>query len=203
MDYKGKIQVTRANQMLSAQAISATLAILSGFAYWQDVTATGNQDVTLPNATTLPKGWEVVINAETGGNLTVKDGGAGASLQVITAGSSQSAYKFTLIDGTAAAGVWYIQSLVNTGSVAATRYVSSHDATTDWGTAADGLYTITVTGATHGRGVNPIVQFFETVSSNIVQVQPDTNSIVAASGDTSFSVAESPNMRYAGVAVFI
>lgn len=209
MEIKGDITIKRTgiferrvDQGLLASAISSTLALLRHDARWQDITATGAQDVTLPVATGLPEGWEVVINASSGDNLTVKDGGAGATVQVITAGTS-GAYLFTLIDNSAAAGVWHVTPLFDAGLLPAQRYVETHDATTDWGTAGGGYYTITVTEATHGRGVNPNIQFYEDVGAGVLhEVTPD-RSVVAANGDSSFRVPEVPDLRYAGQVVYV
>jgi hypothetical protein len=203
MDIKGQMSMTRANQGFQSQSISTTLALLKQNSYWQDITATGAQDVTLPDATTLPKGWKVVINAEAGGNLTVKDGGAGATLQIILAGSTLPAYEFTLLDNGTTAGVWFVSSLDNAGVTASTRYVLPHDATTDWGAPSGGYYTIATTEATHGRGVNPMIQFYEDVGAGVlVQTQPDS-STVQTTGNHDFKVPESPDMRYAGKVVFV
>lgn len=64
-----------------------------------------------------------------------------------------------------------------------------------WGTASGGLYTITVTAATHGKGVNPIVQVYELNGSNYESV---IISIINNSGDISFQVNETPDNRFNG-----
>ena len=71
------------------------------------------------------------------------------------------------------------------------------DATTAWGTAATGLYTITVAAATHGI-VNPtIVQVYEKVGTDYDLVQVDRQRILA-NGDVAISVSDIPDGRFIG-----
>lgn len=202
MIFKGQIDTSRANQGYTERAISGAFSLLKQMSFWQNITATGAQDVSLPDATTLPKGWAVVINAETGGNLTVKDG-AGATLQAVAAGSTLPAYQFVLKDNSSAAGSWQIFTLENAGIVPATRYVLPHNSTTNWGAAAGGYYSIATTEATHKRGVNPMIQFYQDIGAGVLQqVQPD-ESTLQTSGNHSFRVPDDPDLRYGGSVVFI
>ena len=209
MQIKGDITVKRtgifdrrADQGLAVQTISGTLTLVRHDAYWQDVTATGAQDVVLPVATTLPKGWEIVVNAETGGNLTVVNS-AITTIQVVTAGLAAGAFKFTCVDNGSAAGVWYVTSLDLGGAAAATRYVKTYNATSDWGAAGGGLYTIAVTEATHGRGVNPNIQFYENVGSGVLHEVTPQDSILQTTGNHTFTVPDSPDLRFAGQTVYV
>ena len=205
MTTKGESNQTRANQGLDIQAISAPLVLASNSSYWQDITATGAQNCTLPVATGLANGWSVSINVEAGSNVTVKDSAA-VTLQVIVAGSTTPAYQFTLLDNGTAAGTWMIVSLDNAGSVAATRYVNTHNATSDW-TDMTTFWEVAVTEATHLRGANPMIQFYEDIGAGVlVQTQPDTSTL-QTTGNHTFDVPAGsgnlPDLRYAGVAVYV
>jgi len=169
---------------------------------WQklkDVTAADN--VILPDATTLKLGWAQVIENDSTStySLSVKDGGAGAVLQVVAPGE---VYEFVCQSIGAAAGVWRVVSLENTTIVAATRYTEDFDATTDWGAAGGGYYTITITGATHTRGLNPTVIVFETAATVETRVDLDI-SYDNTTGDISLVVPETPDCRFAGRALII
>lgn len=83
-------------------------------------------------------------------------------------------------------------------------YVGTFNNTTDWGTASGGLYTITITAATHGKGANVSdVSLYETVSGNSVLIVVDTLSINNSTGDVSFSVSETPDGRFTGKVIII
>ncbi len=88
------------------------------------------------------------------------------------------------------------------GGGAADRFVDTFNNTTDWSGPTSGLYTITVTAATHTKGTNPNVQVYELVSGNYEQVQP--NSIVInISGDVIISALETPDTRFNGLILII
>lgn len=79
----------------------------------------------------------------------------------------------------------------------AERYTESFDATTDWGAPSGGLYTITITAATHGKGTNPSILVFEDVSGDFEKVEPN-QTIIDASGNISITTLETPDTRFAG-----
>jgi len=87
-----------------------------------------------------------------------------------------------------------------TTTVADLAFVDIFDNTADWGTAAGGYYTITITQATHQKGTNPIVQVFETNGSSDELINTDLIS-VNTDGDVSFRVNETPNLRFSGKVV--
>lgn len=90
--------------------------------------------------------------------------------------------------------------LVGSGAPAPSvpRYIESFDATTDWGSPSGGLYSITVTAATHGLGINPNVAILELVSPGVFeQVFVDTVAI-SSIGDITISVLEVPDLRFEG-----
>jgi hypothetical protein len=78
------------------------------------------------------------------------------------------------------------------------RYQKIFNATTDWGTAAGGYYTITVTAATHQCGLIPLISVFKLNGSNYEKFLADTELFVAADGNVSIKTPETPNTRFAG-----
>lgn len=77
-----------------------------------------------------------------------------------------------------------------------TKFSDTFDATTDWGSATGGFYSITIAEATHGQGDDPLIQIYEGTTTFEI-VQPDEVSI-AANGSITFRVAETPDNRFAG-----
>jgi hypothetical protein len=81
-----------------------------------------------------------------------------------------------------------------------TPYTQTFNATTDWGTASGGKYTITISGTTHNKGVNPQIRIQEDLGSELDNiVEPDDLITNEATGDISFSVPEIPDYRFAGI----
>ena len=78
-------------------------------------------------------------------------------------------------------------------------YSQSFNATTDWGSASGGFYTITIPQATHNIDAIGTLQTFEDLGSNIfANVLPDRLSFNSSTGDVSFRVTETPDGRFAG-----
>jgi len=71
------------------------------------------------------------------------------------------------------------------------------DATTAWGTAASGLYTITITAATHSITAPKTVHVYEKVGTDYELVQVDHQRILS-NGDIAISVSEVPDGRFIG-----
>jgi hypothetical protein len=184
----------RLNQGLNAETISAQKELLANAQHWQALSAASGQDVVLPDASTLPNGWRVIIQAAGAGALAVKTHHATTPvlLKSIAAGD---AWEFVLTDNGTAAGAWYSNKLEE--SSAGLRYTSSFDATTSWGSASGGYYTFTVTVATHGLGTAPAVAVQEVSGADYVSILPDQVK-TAANGDVSIRVPETPDGRFAG-----
>lgn len=206
-EIKGDLQVCRTidagrrvNQGFNAETITAAEQLELHSAWWQELTAASAQDVILPDATGLPNGWQVVVKANTS-TLSVKtfDSVTPVLLKDVLDGE---AYEFTLIDNGTDEGTWYVNLLEEAGAVASARYVENFNATTDWGSAVGGIYTQTITAATHGRGTSPEIQLFEESGADFVKVDAD-NIKVLANGDVEITVPEDPDCRFAGKAVFI
>jgi hypothetical protein len=77
-------------------------------------------------------------------------------------------------------------------------YEKVFNATTDWGTASGGFYTISIPASTHGQGtkvLNPSLHI--AVGADFATVHAD-RMLVAANGDVSFRVPSLPDLRFAG-----
>lgn len=81
--------------------------------------------------------------------------------------------------------------------IAGINYVQIFNATTDWGTAVAGFYTITILGSVHTRGVNPVIQVYSG-TTNYDYVLPDRIRINSSTGDVSIRVSDVPDNRFAG-----
>ena len=83
-------------------------------------------------------------------------------------------------------------------------YSQTFNATTDWGAASGGLYTITITAATHGFGLNiSDIVVYEISGSDDIQTIPNQVILDNVTGDVSFNVSEIPDGRFAGKVVII
>lgn len=88
------------------------------------------------------------------------------------------------------------------GGGPAERFLQTFNATTDWGSPSGGYYTITVLAASHALGTDPTVEIYENISSEYFQVTVDEVK-VNTSGDVSFRVPSSPDLRFAGKVIII
>lgn len=201
MDIKGDITVSRTglfgrriDQGLNRETIGGVRVVDKNDYQWLALNSgVSDQDVDLPDATTLPQGWSQVIQNTGASNvLTVKDG-AGGTLLVI-AFATEPAYLFTLLDNSAAAGVWYIQDLSDTNAgVVASKYVATF-LNTDFPSPSGGYRILTsgqiagLAAATHGRGPNPSVQV-QSGTGPFDKVLVDDEQ-VSATGDISLQVTD-------------
>lgn len=83
----------------------------------------------------------------------------------------------------------------------AQRYVQNFNATSDW-TLNGSFYEIVIAAGTHGKGVNPNVLIFELDTGILTQVTTDSCSF-DSSGNVTFQVLLSPDLRFAGRVVII
>ena len=185
----------RVNQGINVEVITAQVDLGKDSAAIQHLSAAAGQDCVLPDATTLDAGWKVVVKASGASAIAVKTYHATTPVLLKSVASGDT-YEFTLTNNGSAAGTWvYSQSVVTSAP-----YTSSFDATTSWGSASGGFYTITVTAATHGKGATPIFQLYELSGSDYLAVgvyQASFN----GSGDISIKVPETPSGRFAGLLV--
>lgn len=99
-------------------------------------------------------------------------------------------------------GQWDIKGSGGGGGGPADRFIQTFNATTDWGSPSGGYYTITVLGLTHGLGVDPNVQVYETIAGVDYLLLPDEIRI-NGSGDIAIRVLQSPDLRFAGKILII
>lgn len=88
------------------------------------------------------------------------------------------------------------------GSTPASRYTQTFNATTDWGAASGGFYTINILQAAHTRGANPVVQILETSGPDFILINVDLVTI-SSTGDVSFRVQDVPDLRFAGKIIIV
>jgi hypothetical protein len=142
------------------------------------------------------------------GTLDVDNGGTGQTSYtngqlLIGNTTGNTLTKSTLTAGTGVsitngAGSITIASTVNAP------YVQTFNATTDWGSASGGLYTITVPATTHGFGLNVSqVVTYQTSGSDSEQVTANSVLINNITGDVSITVTQTPDARFAGKLVII
>ena len=109
-------------------------------------------------------------------------------------------YTGTDVAGDAASYIYNVDASGNARmiwSAATLPFIHTHDAAGDWGAAAAGIYTMTITAATHGKGTTPDVSLFEGAAAPFTKVEAHCVEI-AANGDVSIQVVEAPEGRYAG-----
>lgn len=193
---------SRSNQTgFAIEVLSATRNILPiGDVQRLYLSCATNQDSILPDAQTLEVGWskEIECAYDSTGSIILKtyDAVTPAILKTL---APEIAVKVHLLDNSTAAGVWSVDYITKTANVIADRYVFGFDATTSWGTASNGYYTIQLTSVTHGMGSNPTSKLQKTVNTSFKDTFPDGGGVTTnASGDISFRVPESPDLRFAG-----
>ena len=122
---------------LSVQNIvttGGTTTFTAATPYFTIFTGTSNQTLVLPDATTLPLGKTFVVDNDSTGTITVKDG-SGASFEVIISGGI---HNFVLDSNGSVAGTWVRYSLI--------------PSEVEWGTNSLQLYTTVITGGTWNGG---------------------------------------------------
>lgn len=76
-------------------------------------------------------------------------------------------------------------------------YISSFNATTSWGSASGGVYSLQVLESTHEKGQHPIVQVYE-LDSGIYELVTPNSVDVDASGNVTITVTENIDARFQG-----
>lgn len=87
----------------------------------------------------------------------------------------------------------------SSGGGSATPFTQTFNASTDWGSASGGDYSITIPQSTHDKSVDPLVQVFE-LSLGIFELV-ETEVVVNSFGDVTISVTEIFDNRFAGKVV--
>lgn len=77
-------------------------------------------------------------------------------------------------------------------------YKVDKNATTDWGSASGGEYTITIAAGTHGKGTQPDISIYRVVSGQRIPATAEFSTNIAVSnGDITIKVPDSPDGRAA------
>ena len=187
----------RSDEQLVDETLAADRAIVRHEAHWALFDGgLADRVVELPDATTLPEGWQIVVqNDGATNNLDVADydgSFTGTVLQQLEAGGI--ACEFTLLDNSTAAGVWYINCLESPDNLVAVKFCANFTSG-DFPAASGGYSEITsaqVAGlgaSTHGRGAMPIYLLQEEDGTDYDRVTADRERL-NASGDLSIRVAE-------------
>lgn len=170
-----EINSKRSNEGLTSETLAADRPVAKYDNAWLSLDPDGaDREIDLPDATTLPNGWKVVVQHSGSANaLNVRHynatPGTGAILKTIDAPEAPNdttAYQFVLIDGSAAAGVWYVVELGDSQNLVAARFVVNF-LTAAWPAASGGYRILTSTQAAglaasaHGRGITPSWETFE------------------------------------------
>ena len=205
MEVRGVLSVlSNLRQGLNIETLTAQKDLSQWSEHWHKVTASSAQDIILPDATTIPSGETArfVVQVDAGSstiNVKTYHATVPVLLRAVQAGR---AYEFTLVSNTTAAGLWHVNLLEEADSLASERYQHTFNATTDWGTASGGLYSIAVPASTHGRGTNPEYSVERDDGSNYLPVKVKSE-IDKASGDVTIYVPEHPDLRFAGQIRFV
>jgi hypothetical protein len=89
------------------------------------------------------------------------------------------------------------------GGGPAERYTSTFNATTSWGSASGGEYTITIAAATHGKGLYPAALVYEDMGAGVYELVGVNALQINSSGDVSIKVLETPDTRFAGLVLIL
>ena len=197
MEKQRKISIICANQGLSKETITGQRAVTINDFFWLQIINATTQDVVLPDATTLGEGWSIVVMADStsGASVNVKSYHAVTPVLVKNVLVGR-AYQFTLLNKSAAAGVWHIDFLEEADLLPAERFVATFNATSDWTGPSNGYYTRTVTAVTHTMGASPTARV-RSGAGPYTDVDPDQLS-VAVNGDITIQVTQTPDLRFAG-----
>ena len=156
----------------------------------------GVNEITINGLYTLP------ISAGTAGQVLTSNG-AGNTTYWSTKGITETSADAKYIQLSKITGGGIVEVTVTGEDVKVSapapigKYVNTFNATSDWGSASGGQYTITVSADVHGNGANPIVQVYEDVGSVFKFVSLD-EMLLSPSGNVLLRVTESPDNRFAG-----
>ncbi len=91
-----------------------------------------------------------------------------------------------------------VVTLIEKPTVTSSTYITTFNATTDWGTAGGGFYTITVPAATHGITTpNSVDTWEDDGAGNFTKTTVELPRILS-NNDITISVSDSPDGRFAG-----
>lgn len=220
MKLRGDLVITREgnavrmNEGLDTEVLAADKALVRFDNAWKAFDAGGAlRVVELPDATTLPNGWKVVVhNVSTAGeDIEVRDYDGtftGTLMKAILAPIAPNdtlAYQFVLIDNATAAGVWYVIELGDSAQAAAVKFVANF-VIADFPAASGGRRELTSTqvaglgAATHGRGANPVYILQEKSGTDHDRVLVDRERMSSAG---NLAIRVSQNDSFDGRVIFV
>jgi hypothetical protein len=176
------------------RTITAALVLTRKDYGWQALTASSQQDVTLPDATTLNDayesldpsmgGWDITIHNQGVANLDVKDS-VGTHVQTVVPGN---ACTFKLVSATTAAGEWYVCCCRSSTFV-------KEFAVVDFTGPTNEQYTYTLLASEHQKGIIPASFYVELLSGQRIYPDITRNPLT---GDITLGVSDDPDGRFAG-----
>jgi hypothetical protein len=218
MEVKGDLWVRRtgifdrrADQGLHAEALSGNRTVVRHDYHWLALNGgAAGRDVTLPDATTLPLGWRIVIqNTGTTDVLSLKDNGGGALSQVGFVGQTATpvCVEAVLYGNASAPGQWFLidMSDFDVETVVAGKFVANF-VVADWPVAVSGYQSITpveVAGlgvATHTRGAHPVYIVQEKIGSDFDRTICDRERM-GATGDLALRIVD--GIAFDGRVIFV
>lgn len=200
MDVKGDLRIRRtlqvdrrADEALSNETLVAHRTVVRHDYKFLNLDPNGaNRNVVLPDATTLPLGWEISVrHSGSANNLVIQDNAA-ATLKTISVPSpslDSRFYTFLLLTSGSAAGTWQITEHNDLGRVVVD-FVSG-----DWSSPSGGYRILSgveetsLLAANHGKGANPLITVYELVSGNYDRVIVDRERI-SATGDIEIRITD-------------
>lgn len=211
---KGDLEVCRtvtskrSDEQLVDETLAADRAIIRHEAHWALFDG-GLVDrvIELPDATTLPEGWQQVVQNDGATNsLEIRDyDGTFTGTLLDTQAAGGIACEYTLLDNSTAAGTWYINCFENPDQIVAVKFCATF-LTTDFQAATGGYRTLDSSdiaglgATTHGRGSSPIYIVQEDISGDFDRVINDRERM-NSSGDLELRVAE--GCEYDGRVCFV
>lgn len=161
-----------------------------------------NRNVVLPDATTLPLGWTILVrHSGSADDLVVQDNAA-STLKTITApppSADTIMYQFVLLTNSVAAGTWSVIELGDAGTQIASKFVDTF-LVADWSAPSGGYRTLTALASTHGRGTNPLYIVQETSGGNHDKVICDRERM-NSSGDLELRIVD--GVEFDGRIIFV
>lgn len=151
-------------------------------------TGATTQNCVLPDATTLAVGWIFIIRNTSSGIVTVKDGGAGATIIALAANQEVTLYCTSI---GSAAGTWSKQVVTGSGA-----YVLATSPTIVTPTIAK-LANLTSNGMVQTSGGDGTLSIVGVLGAGRVMLNTVTSTVTAA-GTTTLTSASSPTQLFTG-----
>ena len=217
MEVKGDLKVRRtliadrrADQGLLVQTLAGNYTAVRHDYHWLSFDAGGaDRNVTLPDATTLPLGWRIVVhNTGVANLLNVKDNSGGLLQAVGQTPNYSGALEFILYGNGSAAGQWYIVDMSDNDNqtVIAGKFIATF-LVADWPAGSGGYQELTsaqVAGlgaAAHTRGTTPVYIVQEKIGAVYDRTLCDRERM-NASGDLALRIADM-GIAFDGRVIFV